>query len=172
MTRPIQSLEKQTGAVLIVSLLFVFILALIGVSSTQTASLELKMAANSRDKNLAFQSAEAALVDAENYLNATSALPDFDGSEAGLIQAAAPESTPVWSSVGWQDSDSRSYSGTLEGVGEQPRYIVEELPPMPMPGGTLQSNVPLTEKGWYRITARATGATSTANVLLQSVYKR
>lgn len=156
----------------VTSLLFVLVLALIGISSTQTASLELKLAANSRDKNLAFQAAEAALVDAETWLAATVSLPEFDGTGAGLFQAAGADSVPVWLSVSWQSSDSRSYSGGLDNIGEQPRYIVEELPPMPMPGGSLQSNVPLTEKGWYRITARGTGAAPTASVLLQSVYKR
>ncbi len=172
MMKPIQPLQKQSGTVLIVSLLFVFILALVGVSSSQTATLELKMAANSRDKGLAFQAAEAGLVDAETYLNTTAPLPEFDGTSVGLVQAADPDSTPVWSSVNWQDIDSRSYSGTLDNITDQPRYIIEELPPMPMQGGSLQSNVPLAEKGWYRITARGTGATSTALVLLQSVYKR
>jgi len=164
--------REQRGAVLIVSLLLMFVLALIGVSSTQTASLELKMAANSQDRGAAFQAAEAALVDAENYLSATTPLPPFDGSQPGLVQAAAVDSVPVWSSVSWDDSTSRPYSGNLAVVSEQPRYLIEELPPMPMPGGTLQSNVPLTEKGWYRVTARGTGTTVTASVMLQSVYKR
>ncbi len=170
--KPVQSPRKQTGAVLVVSLMFVLILALIGVASTQTASLELRLAANGRDKGLAFQAAEAVLVDAENYLGSTVVLPDFDGTSEGLVKVADPSSLPAWSSVSWQDSDSRSYSGSLDGIGAQPRYVVEELPPMPMPGGSLQSNVPLTETGWYRITVRGTGATSTASVLLQSVYKR
>ncbi len=165
-------LQRQTGAVLVASLLFVLVLALIGVSSTQTASLELKLAANNRDKNLAFQAAEAALIDAETWLGATVSLPEFDGTDAGLFQVAGTDSAPVWLSVNWQSSDSRGYSGVLNNVGEQPRYIVEELPPMPMPGGSLQSNVPLTEKGWYRITARGTGTIPAASVLLQSVYKR
>ena len=163
---------NQTGAVLIASLLFVLVLALIGVSSTQTASLELKMAANIRDRGAAFQAAEAALVDAESYLSSTSVLPEFDGSEPGLIPAAAEGSVPVWLSASWDDTASRPYSGTLDAIAQQPRYFVEELPPMPMPGGSLQSNVPLTEKGWYRITARGTGNTESATVLLQSVYKR
>ena len=168
----VQQKKKQTGAVLVMSLMFVFVLALIGVSSTQTASLELKMSANSRDKGLAFQAAEAALRDAESWLGTTVPLPVFDGTEIGLVQASESGSSPVWSLLSWQDSDSRGYSSTLNNIGEQPRYMVEELPPMPMPGGSLQSNVPLTEKGWYRVTVRGTGATSAASVLLQSVYKR
>ncbi len=171
MMKPACSPYTQRGAALIVSLLFVLVLALIGVSSTQTASLELKMAANSRDRDLAFQAAEAALMDAENYLRSTNPLPLFDGSETGLVQAAGVDSAPHWSSLDWA-TESRIYSGTLDGVSEPPRYLIEELPPMPMPGGSLQSNVPLTEKGWYRITARGSGTTTTSSVLLQSVYKR
>ncbi len=163
--------HAQKGMVLIMSLLFVLVLALIGVSSTQTASLELKLAVNDRDRGLAFQAAEAALMDAENFLRNTDPLPAFDGSEAGLVQAAGVDSTPRWWSLDWA-TESRAYSGTLEGISEPPRYLIEELPPMPMPGGSLQSNVPLTEKGWYRITARGSGATTSSTVVLQSVYKR
>ena len=129
------------------------------------------MAANSRDKRMAFQAAEAALRDAENYLGSTQSLPPFDGSETGLVQATVPEADPRWLSLDWS-SESRPYSGTLTGVSEQPRYLIEELPPMPMPGGSLQSNIPLTEKGWYRVTALGKGSTTTASVVLQSVYKR
>ncbi len=166
-----RSKSSQKGAVLIVSLLFVLVLALLGVSSTQTASLELKMATNSRDRGLAFQAAEAALKDAESYLSNTEPLPPFDGSQAGLVQAAGPGEDPRWLSPGWTEG-ARVYSGSLEGVSELPRYLIEELPPMPAPGGSLQSNVPLTEKGWYRITAVGKGITSTSSVWLQSVYKR
>ncbi len=164
--------RKQKGAVLIVSLLFVLILALIGMSASQTASLELRMSANSRDGGLAFQAAEAALVDAESYLSAEATLPPFDGSSVGLFRAGEAGEVPVWLTVNWQPSDSQTYSGVLEGVGEQPRYIIEQLPPMPMPGGSLQSNVPLTETGWYRITARGVGTSKSASVSLQSIYKR
>ncbi len=163
--------RKQRGAVLIMSLLFVLILAFIGVASTQTTSLELKMAANSRDRDLAFQAAEAALTDAENFLKNTEPLPSFDGAEPGLIQPAEVDSAPRWLSLDWA-SESRVYSGALDGIAEPPRYIIEELPPMPMPGGSLQSNMPLTEKGWYRITARGSGSSATSMVLLQSIYKR
>ncbi len=169
--KPVPTKKLQRGAVLVASLLFVLILAILGVSSSQTASLELKMSANSRDGGLAFQAAEAALREAESYLSMTDPLPLFDGSEIGLVQASTPDLDPHWLSLDWS-SESRTYSGTLSGVSEPPRYLIEELPPMPMPGGSLQSNIPLTEKGWYRITALGKGNTTTASVLLQSVYKR
>lgn len=57
--------RSQTGAVLLVSLIMLLLLTLIGVTGMQTAGLEEKMAGNMRDRNIAFQAAEAALRDAE-----------------------------------------------------------------------------------------------------------
>ena len=54
-------IADQSGAVLIISLIMLLLLMLIGTTSMQSTSLEEKMAGNSRDQNLAFQSAEAAL---------------------------------------------------------------------------------------------------------------
>ncbi len=171
MMKPIQPPQTQNGAALVMSLMFVLVLALIGISSIQTASLELRMAVNSRDQGLAFQSAEAALRYAEDYLRNTDPLPIFDGSETGLVQAGGNGSPPLWSTIDWS-TQSQIYPGELSGVSEMPRYLIEDLPPMPMPGGSLQSNLPLTEDGWYRITARGRGITTVSSVMLQSIYKR
>ncbi len=59
------TLKSQSGAVLLVSLIMLLLLTLIGVTGMQTAGLEEKMAGNMRDRNIAFQAAEAALRDAE-----------------------------------------------------------------------------------------------------------
>ena len=52
--------NKQSGAVLVVSLIFLLVLTVIGVAAMQNTSLEEKMAGNVKDRNLAFQNAESA----------------------------------------------------------------------------------------------------------------
>ncbi|MFK5947321.1 MAG: PilX N-terminal domain-containing pilus assembly protein, partial [Methylococcales bacterium] len=52
-------LNKQTGVVLVVSLIMLLLLTLIGITGTQVTSLEEKMAGNARDQNIAFQAAES-----------------------------------------------------------------------------------------------------------------
>ena len=57
--------RSQRGAILMISLIFLVILTLIGISAMSTTTFEEKMAGSSRDWNLAFAAAEAAVRDAE-----------------------------------------------------------------------------------------------------------
>ena len=63
--------RNQQGAVLVVALMFLIILTLLGLAAMTSTTLEEKMAGNSRDYNIALQSAEAALRDAEADLRGT-----------------------------------------------------------------------------------------------------
>jgi type IV pilus assembly protein PilX len=57
----VASIKSQQGVVLIVALLFLILLTVIAISSSNLATVEERMARNSRDYNIAFQAAEAAL---------------------------------------------------------------------------------------------------------------
>lgn len=58
--------HNQTGAALITSLLILLLLTIIGLGSMRATTLEEKMAGNNRNRELAFQAAEAALAVGEN----------------------------------------------------------------------------------------------------------
>lgn len=164
--------KKQQGVVLAVGLIMLLLMTIIGVTGMQTTTLQEKMTGNFRDRNLAFQSAEAALRDAEQYLRNTSIIPAFNGSN-GLYQPAS-DGFDVWldSEIDWADtSSSVQYSSTISNVSSQPLYIIEELPPVADPTSSLEAGTTLTSK-FYRVTSYATGGTDSAVVILQSVYKR
>ncbi|WP_428036006.1 pilus assembly PilX family protein [Amphritea sp.] len=65
---------KQRGSVLIVSLVFIVLMSLIAVTGMQISSLEERMSGNHQDKDRAFQAAEAALIEGEEFVLST----DFD----------------------------------------------------------------------------------------------
>lgn len=166
------SIRSQQGAALVVVLCMVMLVAMtiIGVTGMQTTILQEKMAGNMRDRDLAFQAAEAALREAELFLQ-QAVLPPFNG-EDGLYQPDRSlwNNAAVWSSS--TSPDSVEYSGTISGVAVQPRYIIEELPPVPEPLGSLAADEPVPDAGLYRITARSVGGTERAVVILQTIYKR
>ena len=54
-------IKSQSGAVLVISLIMLLALTIIGITSTNVTGLQEKMAANSKESNLAFQAAEATL---------------------------------------------------------------------------------------------------------------
>jgi type IV pilus assembly protein PilX len=61
--------QRQRGAVLIVSLLFLVVLTILGITAMQGTTLEHRMAGNTRDYAVAMQAAEAALRDAHRDIN-------------------------------------------------------------------------------------------------------
>jgi type IV pilus assembly protein PilX len=69
--------SRQSGAVLIVSLLFLVILTILGITAMQGTTLEHRMAGNTRDHAIAMQAAEAALRDAHRDVNPNPALNEL-----------------------------------------------------------------------------------------------
>lgn len=160
----------QSGIALVTSLIFLIVLTLLGVTAMQTTALEEKMAGNVRDLNLAFQASEAALREGEHFLQAA-VLPVFDGTN-GLHQPADYSNPALWEQDDIWNSASSSYSENITEVASQPKYIIEELAPIPDSGGSLASDTPLPDIQVYRVTARGEGGTSSTVVILQTTYKR
>lgn len=164
--------HKQQGVVLFVSLVLLLVLTLIAVSSMQSNIMEERMAGNMRNQDLAFQAAEAALRDGEEFLQSP-VLPAFDNT-SGNFQPADPAAgeAPRWESVDWNNSANvHVYNGTsIDGVASQPEFIVEEMPATAS-GSSLASDTAGVHEV-YRVTARAVGGSNDAVVILQSTYKR
>lgn len=127
--------RRQQGVSLVVSLLMLVAVMALGISAAQMALQGEKAARNDRDRQIAFQAAEAALKDAEldiqNSPDATNSrskgflekpgnddavrLDFVDGCGAGesnkslgLCAAAASGVTPVWQTVDLLDDDATS----------------------------------------------------------------
>jgi Tfp pilus assembly protein PilX len=91
-------MKYQSGVVLIISLVMLLLLSIIGISGMAVTILEEAMAANHRDRNLAFQAAEAALRAGERKIeelraNGSGSIQQFcNGSpqEDGSIYQAQP----------------------------------------------------------------------------------
>jgi type IV pilus assembly protein PilX len=168
-------MRREQGAALFVSLIILLLMTMIGVTAMQTTTLQERMAGSTRDLNLAFQAAEAALREAEDFLDAAS-LPDFNGTN-GLYRfdpvASDPStSVPVWKKSDWSWSNAREYQGTLSDLHAKPRYVIEELPAAHGMGESIAADEPLLDSGMYRVTARAVGGSGSSAAILQSTYKR
>ena len=170
----------QSGAVLIVSLIMLLLLTLIGVTSMQTTMLEEKMAGNMRDKDLAFQVAESALKAAEASLvemPVTTLTANFTGSNADNGTSGYYSTTPtpdLSESEIVKDSfwtTNPVATSTVTGLGNgiaTPKYIIQKMGVADCPGAAIGSSGCIN----YRITARATGGSTNAVVILESIYSR
>lgn len=159
--------NKQQGLALIVSLIMLLLMSLLAINGMKTTILEEKITANYKNRNTAFQAAEASLRAGEDYIENTDAA-SFSGSTAGLYRAATA-GAPQWGTVDWDDASKiRDYS-SLADV-DNPKYIIEELPVVPPLGGPVEAGVSNTSS-FYRVTTTAVGGTKSAVVILQTTYK-
>jgi type IV pilus assembly protein PilX len=169
--------QGQRGVVLAISLILLVVMTLVGVTAMTVNSQHEIMASNTRQRNLAFQSAEACIRDGETIL-ARATLPSFDGSEAGYrasfdAAAAGDLLDYCWSGDETGCAGAQSVSGThLEELAEPCRFVIEELALSgPAPGGSIKL-APVEETAMYRVTARGVGGTADAIAIVQTLYRR
>ena len=169
--------KREKGVVLFMSLVMLLIITVLGLSSVQTTSLQERMARNSRDSNLAFQSAEAAIKAAEAIVNDYVVEESFDGlvdDNAGLFYENGYDSTQNWVGFDWVNGEFYT-AAPIEGTAADPKYIVEVVKTVVAYDDTLNLNNIGQDTGSgrthiYRITAYGTGGTSTAHVMIQSTF--
>lgn len=176
-SRP-RKVVQQSGAILIFCLIMLLLLTLIGAAGIQSTTLEEKMASNLRDENIAFQTAETTLRFAESIVATTTPVFTVNGTNGLYTTIGAILSDPAgfWKTVDW----GGSLVATPTVFSSSSRYIIEQLPSTTetatgtSSGGSLEGGTPpgSISISWYRITARGTGTTANAVVLLQSIYKR
>lgn len=183
--------RHQRGMALFISLVFLVLLTLIGLTAMSTDSLEASMANSDQDMNVAFQAAETALRDGETYVSADLIPADgfnslCTGGTYGGLCTQSTSAAPDWQWGGsiaqWGNPGSRTVIpittptapafAPLPGVYQQPEFIVELLPNVPPPRGplgvpTAYGSSTLTA---YRITAVGWGAKQSSNVMLQSIF--
>ncbi|MGE3319034.1 MAG: PilX N-terminal domain-containing pilus assembly protein [Candidatus Berkiella sp.] len=166
------SIASQKGMVLVVGLIFLMILTLIGVSAMNSTALSEKLTQNLRDTTAAFEAAEASMTDGEAWLQVQTAAPTAVvtcTSSPCKVWAANTLGTVYQQPSSWWQSNATNFSSTLYGVAAQPQYIIEfhSFVPYELSPQTLGKG-----QGYYfyRVNARGTGATSNAQVNLQSIY--
>lgn len=179
---PYARIESQSGTALVMALVLLLVLTLLGVSAMSTTVLQERMAANTKDRNTAFQAAESALLAAENWTFEQIGKPVFPNNAIGLY-VPSTTATPVWNSVGWTgttnlvvypNTPTGTVSGGLSNVAVQPKYVIEDLGEVQDEGGslTLATNYKSKGKTILRITAYGTGGTTASVVMVQSTYGR
>jgi type IV pilus assembly protein PilX len=178
-------MKKQQGVALVITLTMLLLLTLLGVMSIQTTGMQERMARNYRDVNMAFQGAEAAVKEAEEFIEGVAnaaAFPESDDSPlcvAGLCNSE--DGGNRWSATDWSDASTEYVSTTTTaiqlGTAAEPRYVIEYVAKVTIEQDTL--NIGNVGEGGssgrayiYRITARGTGGTAQSHAMIQALYGR
>ena len=179
-------MSKSRGSVLLVSLVLLLIMTVAGLTAIRISSLEETISGNYLDQQMAFQAAEAALLEAEHRIastpvNLSGFSPDcsggwcFSGEDINDLNACSSDEI-FWQDKEVWDSANRHQVVTIEieGISARGKYIVEFLcyvakdshGPLPDPGNINEW------AHYFRITALATGGTEHARVMLQTTFKK
>lgn len=182
--------RQQQGAVLIISMIILLMLTILGVTSMRTTQLEERMAGNARDRHVAFEAAEAALIDAETFVKTIVTDVPFDLNGSDGLYNDDPIFSGIESYVDWSGTDpsrgflSATNIGTSQGITTAPKYVIQRLTPgtatapasavNPTTGGGYNRRSPATAKSaastLVRITARGTGGSDNSVVFLQTIF--
>src|ERR1700746_539994 len=146
--------SRQQGAVLYISLILLIILTILGVVAARLQTAEAVMARNDHNHQLALQSAEAALRDAEiNLAIGTWSIPQFAGNANGLYVlsteaeggvAVLPQPGSIADQIVWNqfypapNPNALTYTGAaLTNAPASPiltQIVIENLPPVARAG--------------------------------------
>ncbi len=173
----------ERGITLIMVLIFIVTLSLIAAVGMRGVMTAERVVANERDRALAFQAAESTAREAVTLIASGTGytlvgaptpipLPLGGNTEhwrttSGLTAATTCTPIPLTEAAttrfNWTTCGTESVSTYSNAA--KPRYVIELMPTVPLPGGTKA-------ECWYRITARATGGTQEADVILQAMFSR
>jgi len=182
------------GFVLVVALMFLVVLSILGISIMGSGAMGERMTTHLIDRQIALQSAEVALRDAERDLLFSGRIAGTTGFVAGcgLDGLCLPQTdgSPLWAdmesagNLGWMRGDNVPPSvrlGTftnppgglanLPDVAAPPRYIIEAITLTGGGIGTVRTGfAPRQSNIVYRVTAVGFGRQSSTRVVLQAVY--
>ena len=143
--------HRERGVVLIIGLIMLMIITIISVAAIRTTTTDEKIAGNARDRDRAFQAAEAAV---------RSCLARVNVKPVPVTVLTVPPSAvgtaPVWENAShWAEGATTSYAvdSIDSSLAVTPRCLIERFsidPPS------------------YRVTGRATGGSADTVVMLQA----
>lgn len=160
--------SSQRGAVLLTTVILLVLLTILALAAVSMNSTQTRVATNSADNLVAYQTAEAALNQAETALISGS-YTGFGLNTQGLY-TFTPGSTPLWaanlSTASWWQSATNAIQGFQGGSSQPAAFVIELMPPVIKPGQGMKAVVNV-----YRITARAVGTSGQSPVVLQSTMQ-
>ena len=165
--------NRQSGVVLVVSLLILITLTVLGLATMQSSRTEISMAGNQRESGITFNAAEAGLRSGEAYIANSTTKTMYSDPTLGLYDRLDVD-PDYRDASSWNAAQTATIN--LPDVAEQPKYIIKYL------GDRSQNEVAAVNVGGYgssqpgrtvsnfRVTSRAVGQTGRATRQLQSYY--
>jgi type IV pilus assembly protein PilX len=165
--------SRQRGIVLFTSLILLVVLTLVGVMLSRMQMVEEQISLNNQDHQMAVQGAEATLRFAETGLGTT--YLNFAGNTAGLYtwQSGVTDAYLTHDVTSAAPADVLAYGGGSLPVYGTPKFLVENMPAVAIPGASLGGagnyGSPVPPVAVYRVTAYSYGGDQNATAELQEI---
>jgi type IV pilus assembly protein PilX len=168
--------RTQSGAALVIALLMLIVLLMLGIAAVHIGLQSEKMSRNRRDRQVAWQAAEAALLDAEYDVGSPNSpryvlFGEMVWRESTAGKSGKPGRSDTPGTSGATEVIYGSHSGHIMQTGagalssQAPRYLIQILP-------RARDQPPTDLSRRYRISALGFGPDPHTRVLLQSIYRR
>jgi len=158
----LRPLHAQRGSTLFVTAILMLLLIVLALGALSLNTTQTRIATNAADAQIAFQTAEGALNQAQtNIISGNYPASSFQANTNGLY-VFSPGSAPLWTTVNWASTSAviSSFTGNSNAPAA---YFIELLPPVVRPGQSMKTPTQV-----FRVTARAVGASGGAPVILQT----
>lgn len=180
-------LKKQSGVVLIVSLVLLLVLTLLALAATRNTLMQTKMSANLADRDRALQAAEFSLVQAEEALKTVVRKSDIgqQGLKTNLFSGngiydvnSTYIANPPFQATTWGDSNSADAGPVQMGqnnmnLSQNPRYMLGIYPKNDVTANLLGADEALglnSSNQRIEISALGWGAQANTHVKIQTEY--
>jgi type IV pilus assembly protein PilX len=189
-------MKKQSGVTLLIGLMLLVMLSLIGVIGYRNTTMSERMAGNTQDRNISFQSAESAakealtVIEANNFSAATLghySPPLLLGGNSNFWTQGGGTAVTVANcrtatSFGWANC-SVPVSAKYANNANTPTYVIELIATAtssvsssgstssPSVTASITPTATITERT-YRVTARSDGGSGSAESIVQVLYSR
>lgn len=171
--------KKQSGAILIVSLIILFALTLFVLSGSQTVMIQEKMTAAVRDMHISLEIAESGIKDAETYIDALSDTSAFSDSGSGGLYSEGNGPADLFADATWQDSIIRSATTDVSGSSVLASYFIEDMGEMTLDDdstsltiGSYGSVTSSNDLQIFKIVSRSTGLSGNTERVIVSYYAK
>ncbi|MGL6159454.1 pilus assembly PilX family protein [Microbulbifer sp.] len=106
-------MNRQRGAVLVVSLIILLVLTMIGISGARSVLLGERMTAAARDARIALEVAESMVRQAENHVEGLDNTSTF--GDTGWCRTEGKAPADIFDEDTWSDTNAPERDSTLEG---------------------------------------------------------
>lgn len=166
---PFRPSRAQRGSVLLITVILLLLLTVLALGAVYLNTTQTRIATNSADAQIAFQTAEGALNQAQiNILAGNYTASSFATNSNGLytFDPTSPPKWTNWTSADWHNA-SLAIQSTFHGNSSAvATYIIERLPSFIVAGQSMNQNTLA-----LRVTVRAVGASGAVPVMLQSTIQ-